>query len=208
LIELNRFVQTGPADGNFKAKRGCANSVSGETLGKAHNRHRMDAGGLAGVWGVLAHPVGLRRGRSSIMSGFNISRRTMLAGSAMLLASTAMPDIGWAQTPKKGGRLVLAADSEPRNLNPAIVASNGVFFISSKIVETLAEASFDGKDGLAPRLALSWEGAADGLSVTFKLRDGVKWHDGKPFTSADVAFSALQIWKPLCSNSPSRHRSS
>ena len=44
---------------------------------------------------------------------------------------------------------------------------------------------------------LSWEGSADGLSVTFKLRDGVTWHDGKPFTSADVAFSALQVWKPL-----------
>ncbi|MER8392176.1 ABC transporter substrate-binding protein [Mesorhizobium sp. M0045] len=131
------------------------------------------------------------------MPEFTISRRTMLAGSALLLASTAMPTIGSAQTPKKGGRLVVAADSEPRNLNPAIVASNGVFFISSKIVEPLAEASFDGKDGLDPRLALSWEGAADGLSVTFKLREGVKWHDGKPFTSGDVAFSALHIWKPL-----------
>ncbi|MDX8522968.1 ABC transporter substrate-binding protein [Mesorhizobium sp. MSK_1335] len=131
------------------------------------------------------------------MSELTISRRGLLAGSALLLASTALPTIGFAQTPKKGGRLIVAADSEPRNLNPAIVASNGVFFISSKIVETLAEASFDGKDGLQPRLALSWEGAADGLSVTFKLRDGVKWHDGKPFTSADVAFSALQIWKPL-----------
>jgi peptide/nickel transport system substrate-binding protein len=131
------------------------------------------------------------------MSELTISRRGLLAGSALLLASTALPTIGFAQTPKKGGRLIVAADSEPRNLNPAIVASNGVFFISSKIVETLAEASFDGKDGLEPRLALSWEGAADGLSVTFKLRDGVKWHDGKPFTSADVAFSALQIWKPL-----------
>ncbi|MDX8464960.1 ABC transporter substrate-binding protein [Mesorhizobium sp. VK23B] len=131
------------------------------------------------------------------MSEFAISRRGLLAGSALLLASTALPTIGLAQTPKKGGRLIVAADSEPRNLNPAIIASNGVFFISSKIVETLAEASFDGNDGLEPRLALSWEGAADGLSVTFKLRDGVKWHDGKPFTSADVAFSALQIWKPL-----------
>ncbi|TIT06522.1 MAG: ABC transporter substrate-binding protein [Mesorhizobium sp.] len=131
------------------------------------------------------------------MSELTISRRGLLAGSALLLASNALPTIGFAQTPKKGGRLVLAADSEPRNLNPAIVASNGVFFISSKIVETLAEASFDVKDGLQPRLALSWEGAADGLSVSFKLRDGVRWHDGKPFTSADVAFSALQIWKPL-----------
>ncbi|MBT1160071.1 ABC transporter substrate-binding protein [Aminobacter anthyllidis] len=130
------------------------------------------------------------------MAGFDISRRKMLAGSAFLLASTALPSIGWTQA-KKGGRLVVAADSEPRNLNPAIVASNGVFFVSSKVVEPLAEASFDGEDGLAPRLATSWEGSADGLSVTFKLREGVTWHDGKPFTSADVAFSALSIWKPL-----------
>jgi peptide/nickel transport system substrate-binding protein len=131
------------------------------------------------------------------MSAYKVSRRTVLSGSMLLLASTALPTIGWALTPKKGGRLVVAADSEPRNLNPAIVASNGVFFISSKVVETLAEASFDGKDGLSPRLALSWEGAPDGLSATFKLRNGVKWHDGEPFTSADVAFSALQVWKAL-----------
>ena len=130
------------------------------------------------------------------MAGFDISRRKILAGSAFLLASTALPSIGWSQT-KKGGRLVVAADSEPRNLNPAIVASNGVFFVSSKVIEPLAEASFDGEGGLAPRLATSWEGSADGLSVTFKLREGVTWHDGKPFTSADVAFSALNIWKPL-----------
>ena len=128
---------------------------------------------------------------------FLFSRRQALAGSAALLASTALPTIGRAQIPAKGGRLVVAADSEPRNLNPAIVASNGVFFVSSKVVETLAEASYDGKDGLDPRLAVSWEGAPDGLSATFRLREGVKWHDGKPFTSADVAFSALQVWKPL-----------
>ncbi|WP_395448208.1 ABC transporter substrate-binding protein [Aminobacter sp. UC22_36] len=130
------------------------------------------------------------------MAGFKISRRKVLAGSAFLLASTALPSIGWTQA-KKGGRLVVAADSEPRNLNPAIVASNGVFFVSSKVVEPLAEASFDGEGGLEPRLATSWEGSDDGLSVTFKLRQGVTWHDGKPFTSADVAFSALSIWKPL-----------
>ena len=41
----------------------------------------------------------------------------------------------------------MAADSEPRQLNPAIVASNGVFFISSKIVEPLAEAAYE-DDGL------------------------------------------------------------
>lgn len=131
------------------------------------------------------------------MSRFSPSRRTVLVGTAGLLASTALPRFAFPQEPVKGGRLVVAADSEPRNLNPAIVASNGVFFVASKVVEPLAEASFTGKDGLEPRLAISWEGSADGLSVTFKLREGVTWHDGKPFTSADVAFSALSVWKPL-----------
>jgi len=127
-----------------------------------------------------------------------VSRRTILKATSLLLASTAMPSFLFAQEqPKKGGRLTVAADSEPRNLNPAIVASNGVFYVSSKVIEPLAEASFEGKDGLEPRLATGWEGSPDGLSVTFKLREGVKWHDGKPFTSADVAFSALQVWKPL-----------
>ncbi len=128
------------------------------------------------------------------MSQFLLTRRALLQSTAIAVAATALPRNALAQS---GGRLIVAADSEPKNLNPAIVASNGVFFIASKVVEPLAEASFEGKDGLAPRLATSWEGSADGLSVTFKLREGVTWHDGKPFTSADVAFSALNVWKPL-----------
>ena len=125
------------------------------------------------------------------------TRRTFLQAGAALLASTALPTLARAQAASAGGRLIVAADSEPKNLNPAIVASNGVFFVASKVIEPLAEASFEGKDGLSPRLATAWEGSEDGLSVTFKLRAGVTWHDGKPFTSADVAFSALSVWKPL-----------
>lgn len=131
------------------------------------------------------------------MRRLGLTRRHVLAGSAALLASTALPTFALAQTPRKGGRLIVAADSEPRNLNPAMVASNGVFFISSKVVEPLAEASYNGKDGLDGRLATGWEGSSDGLSVTLHLRQGVTWHDGKPFTSADVAFSALEVWKKL-----------
>lgn len=126
-----------------------------------------------------------------------LHRRTFLQTCAALLATTALPTFVRAQGAPSGGRLVVAADSEPKNLNPAIVASNGVFFVASKVVEPLAEAAFDGEDGLAPRLATAWEGSADGLSVTFRLREGVTWHDGKPFTSADVAFSALEVWEPL-----------
>ena len=128
------------------------------------------------------------------MTHIPLSRRTILKGTALLLATTALSR---AQAQGGGRRLIVAADSEPRNLNPAIVASNGVFFVASKVIEPLAEASFEGEDGLAPRLALLWEGSEDGLSATFRLREGVTWHDGKPFTSADVAFSALKVWKPL-----------
>ncbi|PQA71644.1 ABC transporter substrate-binding protein [Brucella oryzae] len=132
------------------------------------------------------------------MAQLVLSRRAFLAGSTALAAVALWPQRSNAAAGvQKGGRLVVAADSEPRNLNPAIVASNGVFFVASKIVEPLAEASFEGENGLAPRLAAGWEGSADGLTATFHLRDGVKWHDGKPFTSADVAFSAMEVWKPL-----------
>lgn len=132
------------------------------------------------------------------MAQLVLSRRAFLAGSTALAAVAVWPQrSNAAGEAQKGGRLVVAADSEPRNLNPAIVASNGVFFVASKVIEPLAEASFEGENGLAPRLATSWEGSTDGLTATFHLREGVKWHDGTPFTSADVAFSAMEVWKPL-----------
>jgi len=39
---------------------------------------------------------------------------------------------------------------------------------------------------IVPDLATSWSWSADGMALTFQLRDGVRWHDGKPFTAADV----------------------
>lgn len=143
------------------------------------------------------------------MSGTQFTRRKMMTGAAVLLCSTVLSRGGWAQSdpayvalagagkPISGGRLIVAADSEPRNLNPAIIASNGVFFVASKIIEPLAEASFEADDGLAPRLAVAWTGSDDGLTVSFTLREGVKWHDGVDFTSKDVAFSALEVWRKL-----------
>jgi len=41
-------------------------------------------------------------------------------------------------------------------------------------------------ENIRPELASEWKWAEDGTALTFKLREGVKWHDGKPFTSADV----------------------
>lgn len=44
----------------------------------------------------------------------------------------------------------------------------------------------DRLDGIVPELAKTWAWSEDGRTLTFQLQDGVKWHDGKPFTSADV----------------------
>jgi peptide/nickel transport system substrate-binding protein len=126
-----------------------------------------------------------------------LSRRALLkSGSALSLAAIAgLPAAAAAQKVRTGGTLVVAADGEPRNLNPAIVASNGVFFVASKVIEPLAEMDYE--TGLRPLLATAWEGAPDGLSYTVRLRPNVRWHDGTPFTAGDVAFSAMEVWKPL-----------
>src|ERR687890_774428 len=98
------------------------------------------------------------------MTPFLITRRSLLSASAAGAALMALPRQALAQEPQRGGRLIVAADSEPTSLNPAIVASNGVFFVASKVIEPLAEASYEGEDGLEPKLATSWEGSADGKS--------------------------------------------
>ncbi len=59
--------------------------------------------------------------------------------------------------------------------------------ISAKTTEGLLSYGFDLSP--QPQLATAWSVSADGLQYTFTLRRGVKWHDGRPFTSADVAHS-------------------
>ena len=41
-------------------------------------------------------------------------------------------------------------------------------------------------DTIVPDLAVEWSWSEDGTTLSFKLRQGVKWHDGKPFTANDV----------------------
>jgi peptide/nickel transport system substrate-binding protein len=120
-------------------------------------------------------------------------RLSRWSATTAIAAAAALPL--QAQEPQQGGTLTVAADTEARNLNPAMIASNGVFFVSSKIVEPLAEMDYG--TGLRPLLATSWEGSDDGLSFTVNLREGVTWSDGEAFTSADVAFSAMEVWKEL-----------
>jgi peptide/nickel transport system substrate-binding protein len=147
---------------------------------------------LAPLERVTTHP----RRRTLRMHVLSRPQHSLAALSLMCLVGVAsVPALALAQEPERGGTLVVAADSEPPNLNPAMVASNGVFYVSSKVVEPLAEMDYE--TGLRGLLATGWEGSDDGLTFTFNLREGVTFHDGEPFTSEDVAFSAMEVWKPL-----------
>jgi peptide/nickel transport system substrate-binding protein len=118
--------------------------------------------------------------------------RALLLG-AVLVAPLAVP--GLAQDkPKRGGTMISHMASEQGVLNPALRASTGVYQITGKFMEPLIDKTYDGYVGV---LATNWSSSADGLHISFKLRDGVRWHDGKPFSCEDVAFSAMQLWKPL-----------
>src|SRR3712207_4364356 len=123
-----------------------------------------------------------------------LTRRDALFSASATLFSPLLPRLSFAQeAPTRGGVLTAHLGSEQRILNPALRASTGVYLITSKIVEALVD--LDAKGNPIPVLATSWEAASDGKTVTFKLRQGVTWHDGRPFTAADVQFTAMEMWK-------------
>ncbi len=123
-----------------------------------------------------------------------LTRREALTSAAALAASTALPDAALTQDqPRRGGIVTVHLSSEQRVLNPALRASTGVYVITSKMMEPLVDLDANGQP--EPMLATNWETTPDGKTITFKLRPNVTWHDGKPFTAADVQFTAMEMWK-------------
>lgn len=77
---------------------------------------------------------------------------------------------------------------------PAVLTQidrNGPELIGAKILDGLID--HDADLNPVPALAERWEQSTDALRHTFHLRKGVRWHDGQPFTSADVAYSILTL---------------
>src|SRR4030042_5537325 len=100
----------------------------------------------------------------------------------------------FAQTPKKGGTLVYGRGGDSVGLDPAYETDGNSFMICDNILEALVFYK-DESTALEPGLATSWEISPDGLTYTFKLRKGVKFHDGTAFNANAVVFSIGRMMK-------------
>jgi glutathione transport system substrate-binding protein len=90
-----------------------------------------------------------------------------------------------------GGTLIYALSSDPPNMDPHIDTGSAAANVKMQIYTGLTRFWLGGE--IEPDLAESFEISDDGLTYTFQLREGVVFHNGDPFTSADVKASFERV---------------
>ncbi len=116
-----------------------------------------------------------------------LHRRTVLATGALATLPFALPGVALAASGKKDS-VVLALTLEPPGLDPTASAASSISeVVLYNVFETLTKINADGS--VSPLLAESWEVSPDLKTTTFRLRRGVKFHNGQPFNAASVKFS-------------------
>ena len=96
--------------------------------------------------------------------------------------------------PAHGDTIVVGSIGDASNLIPLLASDAPSHQVAGLIYNGLVR--YDKNLKLEGELAKSWEISADGLTITFHLRPGVKWHDGAPFTAEDVMFTYRLIIDP------------
>ena len=104
---------------------------------------------------------------------------------ALAVASVASWGQGAVQ-PKDGGTLRIALRGDPATLDCAAISSAHVAFVLFPAYSTLLKLDAHNYPNVVGDLALSWTGSSDGLSYTFKLQPGIKFHDGTPLGAKDI----------------------
>ncbi|MCL5778290.1 ABC transporter substrate-binding protein [Limibaculum sp. FT325] len=119
----------------------------------------------------------------------------ILAALGLSLGLVAAHPAPGALAQTRGGTLVMVTVPEPPTLASYLSTSGPIGQVVAKVYEGLIDVGpgFE----IKPSLAESWSMSDDGLSITFKLRQGVTWHDGKPFTSADVQYGIMNVLREV-----------
>ena len=112
--------------------------------------------------------------------------RIFLVTLAVLLGGPA----GTALAQKSGGILKMYHRDNPPTLSIHETATNSTVIPIMPVMNNLViydqSVAQNSPGSIVPDLAKSWSWSADGKALTFRLQEGVKWHDGKPFTAQDV----------------------
>jgi peptide/nickel transport system substrate-binding protein len=87
--------------------------------------------------------------------------------------------------------VTISTSAQPETLDPHVTSATSSFQTMKSIYDTLVEA--DRNAVIVPALAHSWTVSEDGLSLTFALREGVRFHDGSELDAADVAASIRRL---------------
>ncbi|MGD9511172.1 MAG: ABC transporter substrate-binding protein [Geminicoccaceae bacterium] len=121
--------------------------------------------------------------------------RKLLVGSALALV-LAMSGAAMAQeAPTQGGEMIVTYKDDVSTLDPAI----GYDWQNWSIIKSLFDGLMDYKPGtmdLVPDLAESYEITPDGLTYTFKLRPGVRFHNGRELVAEDIKYSIERVLDP------------
>jgi peptide/nickel transport system substrate-binding protein len=149
--------------------------------------HRAAQIGIAApVVGIMLHATSdMARGANSLGRERSLAR-FQDAATVPVTGPTAPTG-----TPKEGGTLIASTLEEPDTLNPWATQLVTGSDVMTGIFDGLMR--YDSTETLIPGLAETFEISTDGLTYTFHLRQGVTFHDGSPFTSADVnaTFTAI-----------------
>ena len=112
----------------------------------------------------------------------------MLLGAALGLAATS------AMALDRGGAVTFARYDDSQIIDPVWADRNPDLWLITSLYETLLRNGPDGS--IVPGLAETYEVAADGKSISLKLRDGLKFSDGSPMSGDDVVFSLDRARNP------------
>ena len=96
---------------------------------------------------------------------------------------------------QSGGELRFCLRSEPKTLNPLLAAddaSETVRYLTGGVLVRVNRLTQE----LEPELATSWKVTNGGKTITFQLRDGLRFSDGTPFSAKDVAYTMQQLMDP------------
>lgn len=115
--------------------------------------------------------------------------------STALAALMALPALGQSAEPHHGGNMIVTYKDDVATLDPAI----GYDWQNWSMIKSLFDGLMDyepGTTNLRPGLAESYDMSDDGLTYTFHLRPGVKFHNGRELTAEDVVWSINRVVNP------------